>query len=124
MTLQTAWSDDALKRAAGYALCEVATQPGRLLTALRQLGYGVESAKSLAASAVDVQKVKFALGSDLLQRVADATGQGTERLAETVGRQLGVVAVFAELDGGKLDDNVVAVEKLIQSGRVDLFTRR
>ncbi|MDH4390368.1 MAG: hypothetical protein QE285_02955 [Aquabacterium sp.] len=109
---------DALKQAAGYALREISARPGRLLTTLQGLGYG-----TTGAGLADPVKVRSALGPELLRKVAEATGQGEDKLAETVGQQLGVVAVFAELDGGRLEDNVSAAENLIRSGRVDLFTR-
>lgn len=123
MTQAAELSDEALRRAAGYALQEIAAEPGRLLTALRRLGYGEVGANARPPTVPDARTVASALGAKLLHDVAVATGQPEDGLAKTVGRQLGVVAVFAEIDGGRLEDNVVAVEKLIRSGRVDLFTR-
>jgi len=116
-------ADAALRLAAGYTLRELSAEPGRLLTTLRRLGYGASGACPTEPVMRDAAKVRNALGDELIRQVAATTGQGEDTLAETVGQQLGVVAVFAQLDGGRLEDNVSAAENLIRSGRVDLFAR-
>lgn len=109
------------KKVAGQALSALANA-GLLSEALTDL----PTLRSVVEQAVLAQSADVLLTSRVLSHVNGVLhGNDLDSLAVAgqVVEQLEHVRSFAVSDGGAWDKNIVAVEGLIRSGRVDLFSR-
>lgn len=97
-----------------HALFSVASTPGLL-------------ERSIDALEADTGRGEFGNGSlppDVLRDLKVATAAlPWELVAKQLPGPLHEVAAFARSDGGAVRENIKAVERLIRSGRVDLFCR-
>jgi len=95
----------------GVALQRVASRPGLL----------ERSIVAIEAGGV-ADRGDLDLPRELLLELREATGNlPWPAVARHLRSQLLEVAAFARSDGGAVRENIGAVERLIRSGRVDLF---
>lgn len=118
-TTQIRFDDEQLARAAAFVLKSVASDDGllyRCISAIEQPRPAIDGVASLP-----VEALESALPSGFVHQVTNATHVPTVAVLSVVVDQLKRVARFARSDGGELRDNLKAVERLIRSGRLDLF---
>ena len=117
---QTHFDAEQLARAAAFTLKTVASSDGLLFRCISEL----EQPRQIGgAQAPPVDTLQTALPEAMVDSVASATHLPVDAVLEVVVDQLKRVARFARSDSGGLRDNLKAVERLIRSGRLDLFAR-
>ena len=123
MFATTAPDQQQVRRAAAFVLKSLASQEGALLAALT--GLGLWRDKQAPSEEVLLPEVHLsdAFDEQLVTSWEGATGMQVDAFEKSVIEQLKQVVAFAHSDGGATNENIRAAERLIRSGRLDLFVR-